>query len=127
MPEETTPPALKMPLRVKKDPHAALVYIVESEHAVLAQHETWEDHAFTVDLEANPVTVDDRPVRNGGCGCPNFNFRRAKDVAEGKLSRCKHIKRAMEVYAEDKVVEESRERKAPYRHVRRDNPFFRSQ
>jgi hypothetical protein len=101
-------------LRVLKDPHASFVYRVESEHAVLAEGEDWVDHSFHVDLETNILMVDGVEIRNGWCDCPNFKFKRQKKVDAGEVCRCKHIVRALEVYADAKVVEESNARKAAH-------------
>ena len=99
-------------LRVEQDPEESLVFHVESEKYKILDGETWLDHAYRVDLEAIPVQRSDgNTVRNGQCMCGNFDKRRHKDAQNGTESRCKHILAALVFCAENKIVEESNNRK----------------
>jgi hypothetical protein len=114
MPEDLPDKSQRLvPLRVEPIEHESLSYHVESEDAVLAEGETWIDHAYRVDLEAMEV-VDEfgNSVRNGTCSCRSFECRNHKIAAQGILSECKHIAYCLVYYARKKVVEESLARKS---------------
>jgi hypothetical protein len=110
-----------VPLRVEPIEHESLSFHVESEGAVLAEGETWVDHAYRVDLETLPVVdAHGNAVRNSSCTCRNFECRMNKVAESGQIAECKHILSALVFYARIKVVEESNNRKRP---MRRTNIF----
>ena len=91
----TPPPKPAHLLHVKPYHGEQFRFMVESEHAALKDGETWEDHAYLVDIHAEPVIRDGKFICwNSRCGCMDYRTRRAKAVREGRMSRCKHILRA---------------------------------
>lgn len=78
-------------------PEDRLRFLVESEHEIVLENETWQDHAHAVNLGDFQIGPD---FFNGSCSCGHFEFRLAPQAGRGVSARCHHIKAAL-IYLAD--------------------------
>lgn len=91
-PAPKTPPELFV--HITPIPGERLAYMARTEGSV---------DEYRVELNSMPTQVDGVLVINGSCGCPNFEYVRAKIVRSGKISMCRHLKAAW-IFAMQQIV-----------------------
>ena len=98
----------KRPLRVEPINGEVFCYLVESENTTVPDGHDWREYAHRVEMVGEQIMVGGHIVMNGNCSCPDYDFHKHKQIADGCISRCKHVLMCVPIAYETLIVEWAR-------------------